>query len=132
MGRLSVGIIFVWLALPGQGASAQQASGGAGLSDTQMQGQRLFAQSCGVCHTKPTITAGLYGPPLSKESLGGQEDVMVQVISNGTPRMPGFQHHFNPDQIKAIVSYVKTLPVPPPETSPPPRRAERGQQREDN
>lgn len=132
MRWLTAGIVLGLLALPGQGASAQQAGGDEGLNDAQRQGRRLFGQSCGVCHTKPTITAGLYGPALSKESLGGQEDVMVQVISNGTPRMPGFQHHFDPEQIKAIVAYVKTLPVPPPETSPPPRRAERGQQREDN
>jgi mono/diheme cytochrome c family protein len=130
MRRLTAGIVLILMALPGQRASAQQA--GEGLGDMQRRGQRLFAQSCGVCHTKPTITSGLYGPALSKESLGGQDDVMVQVISNGTPRMPGFRHHFDPEQINAIVSYVKTLPVPPPETSAPPRRAERGQQRDDN
>ncbi len=113
-------------------AFAQQTHADQPLDQTQQLGRRLFAQSCGVCHTKPTLTSGLYGPALSKESLGGQEDVMAQVISNGTPRMPGFQHHFDPEQIKAIVSYVKTLPVPPPETSPPPRRAEGGQQRDDN
>jgi mono/diheme cytochrome c family protein len=44
--------------------------------------------------------------------------------------MPGFKHLFDVSQITAIAQYVKTLPVPPPETSPPPgsARAERGQQ----
>jgi mono/diheme cytochrome c family protein len=98
--------------------------------EAKRTGQRLFAQSCGVCHTRPTIVSGRYGPVLSKESLGGQEDIMVQVISNGTPRMPGFQHHFDQTQIKAIVAYMKTLPVPPPE-APPPAEAERGRQRND-
>jgi mono/diheme cytochrome c family protein len=110
------------------GSSAEQASGHEKLNDTEQLGRRLFGQSCGVCHTKPTLTSGLYGPALSKESLGGQEDVMIQVISNGTPRMPGFRHHFDAAQITAIVAYVKTLPVPPPDTAPPPARAERGQQ----
>jgi len=38
--------------------------------------------------------------------------VMREVISNGTPRMPGFKYHFEPDQIEAIVAYLKTVPAP--------------------
>jgi mono/diheme cytochrome c family protein len=49
---------------------------------------RLFNQSCRVCHTKPQLTSPLYGPELSQNSAGGQEAVMREVISNGTPRMP--------------------------------------------
>ena len=36
---------------------------------------------------------------------------MREVISNGTPRMPGFKHHFEPAQIDAIVAYLKTVPA---------------------
>jgi mono/diheme cytochrome c family protein len=39
---------------------------------------------------------------------------MREVISNGTPRMPGFKYHFEPAQIDAIVAYLKTIPTPPP------------------
>ena len=91
------------------GASAQQA--GNNLNDTQKLGQSLFVQSCGVCHLKPQLTAVQFAPVLSKESLGGQEDVMRQVIANGTPRMPGFKHHFDQTQIAAIAAYLKTVPV---------------------
>ena len=125
--RRNLGLVSVLLMLLAQGASAQ--SVGENLNEDQQLGRRLFAQSCGVCHTKPTLTSRLYGPVLSKESLGGQEDVMVEVISNGTPRMPGFRHHFDGGQIKAIASYVKTLPVPPPE-APPPAEAARGRQQD--
>ena len=38
---------------------------------------------------------------------------MREVISNGTPRMPGFKYHFEPTQIDAIVAYLKTIPTPP-------------------
>ena len=89
-------------------ASAQQ------LNDQQLLGMRLFNQSCRVCHTKPQLTSPLYGPALSRQSLGGQDDVMREVISNGTPRMPGFKHHFEPPQIDAIVAYLKTIPAPAP------------------
>ena len=77
---------------------------------SQLLGMRLFNQSCRVCHTKPQLTSPLYGPALSRQSLGGQDDVMREVISNGTPRMPGFKHHFESAQIDAIVAYLKTSP----------------------
>jgi mono/diheme cytochrome c family protein len=92
-------------------ASAQQ--GEQRLDDKQLLGMRLFNQSCRVCHTKPQMTSPLYGPELSQNSAGGQESVMREVISNGTPRMPGFKHHFEPAQIEAIVAYLKTIPPTP-------------------
>ncbi len=67
--------------------------------------------SCGVCHTRPTLVAGLYGPELNKDSAGGREETIRDVVTNGTPRMPGFKYTYNPDQIAAIAAYVKTLPV---------------------
>ncbi len=84
------------------------------LDETQLTGLRLFNQSCRVCHTKPQLTSPQYGPVLSKDSAGGRDDVMRQVISDGTPRMPGFKHHFEPAQIDAIVAYLKTVPAPAP------------------
>ena len=106
-----------------QGTSAQPGAGQA-LDDKQLLGMRLFNQSCRLCHTKPQLVSPLYGPELSQNSLGGQEAVMREVISNGTPRMPGFKYHFEPAQIDAIVAYLKTMP---PHHRPlrPVRRAER-------
>jgi mono/diheme cytochrome c family protein len=101
------------LALSLVGASAQQGSGDLVLDDKQLLGMRLFNQSCRVCHTKPQMVSPLYGPELSQTSLGGQESVMREVISNGTPRMPGFKYHFEPAQIEAIVAFLKTIPAPP-------------------
>ena len=76
----------------------------------QQLGRQLFGQSCAVCHLKQQLGSATYGPPLSKASLGGQDDVMREVIANGTPRMPGFKYHFAPTQIDAIVQYLKTVP----------------------
>ena len=108
-----VGIALFLLTLP-QGAWAQPADTGAALNDTQKLGQRLFYQSCVVCHTKPQITSGQYGPVLSKDTLAGQEDVLREFISAGTPRMPGFRFQFEPTQIAAIVAFLKTVPAPNP------------------
>jgi mono/diheme cytochrome c family protein len=101
------------LAIAPQSAIAQQAE--QSLNDKQITGRTLFAQSCVVCHVKVQLTnVGHYGPVLSGMSLGGQEDLMREFISSGTPNMPGFKYHFRPDQIDAIVAYLKTLPVPAP------------------
>jgi mono/diheme cytochrome c family protein len=80
------------------------------LDERQKLGRRLFEQSCGVCHTHPTLVSGMYGPELSRLNLGGREDLLATFISNGTPRMPGFKYTYTPEQIAAIAAYIKTLP----------------------
>ncbi|HEX9445841.1 MAG TPA: cytochrome c [Candidatus Binatia bacterium] len=80
------------------------------LNDKQKLGRRLFEQSCGVCHTRPTLVSGMYGPELSKDTSGGNEAYMREVIANGTPRMPGFKYTHSPEQIAAIAAYLKTMP----------------------
>jgi mono/diheme cytochrome c family protein len=75
-------------------------------------GMRLFNQSCRVCHTKPQLTSPQYAPVLSMNTLGGNADIMRQVVSNGTLRMPGFKYDFKPEQIDAIIAYIKTIPAP--------------------
>jgi len=97
------------LAASAQGATAQQAGGN--LTDQQKMGRQVFAQSCGVCHLPPTLGARTYGPALNKEAGGGDDEVMREFITNGTPRMPAFKHYLKPDQIEAIISYVRTVPV---------------------
>ena len=53
---------------------------------------------------KPQITSAQFGPVLSKASAGGREDTMREIITNGTPRMPGFNYNFDANQITAAVS----------------------------
>jgi len=81
------------------------------LNEQQKLGWRLYETSCGVCHTRPTLIAGLYGPELNKETAGGREEVIREIVANGTPRMPGFKYTYNSDQIAAIAAFIKTLPV---------------------
>jgi mono/diheme cytochrome c family protein len=105
----------VWFALALSALSAEPllAQSPPALDEQQLTGMRLFNQSCRVCHTKPQLSSPQYGPVLSTESLSGKADVMREVISMGTPRMPGFRYHFEPAQIEAIVAYIKTIPAPP-------------------
>lgn len=119
-----VGFVLLLALVAPSVAGAQQLPTNASLTDSQKLGERLFVQSCGVCHMQPQLGAPNYAPPLSKESLGGQDDVIRQTISNGTPRMPGFKYHFDQTQIAAIASFVKTLPVPKPAAAKPAVRRE--------
>lgn len=88
------------------GASAAEIE----LNDTQRLGRRLVDQHCGVCHTRPTLVSGMYGPELSRDTAGGRQEIVREIVINGTPRMPGFKHMFNADQIAAIASYLSVLP----------------------
>jgi mono/diheme cytochrome c family protein len=83
-----------------------------GLDDRQTLGMRLFNQHCRVCHAKPLLTSGQYGPVLSKSSLGGDDHALHDFIANGTSRMPGFKYSFMPAEIDAVVAFLKTVPAP--------------------
>ena len=80
------------------------------LNNTQQLGRRLVDQHCGVCHTRPTLVSGMYGPELSRDTAGGRQEVVREIVASGTPRMPGFKYMFNADQIAAIASYLSVLP----------------------
>jgi mono/diheme cytochrome c family protein len=99
--------VFCALADLSSGAVAQPAAA----DGQRLLGLRLFNQSCRVCHTKPTLLSGMYGPALSMNTLGGNADAIRTFISNGTAHMPGFKYDFTPAQIDAIVAYIKTRPV---------------------
>jgi mono/diheme cytochrome c family protein len=107
--RVLVALLAV--ALP-SGVAAQPAPD-ASFTDAQREGLRLFSQSCGVCHTLVQQRTRQYGPALSRETLGGDEELIREYIGNGTPRMPGFRYNFEPAQIDAIVQYIKTVPPQP-------------------
>src|SRR5215510_14067023 len=104
--RCSVTAAALLLAISAQSASAADVE----LNQTQMLGRRLVDQHCGVCHTRPTIVSGMYGPELSRETAGGNQEVVRGIVAEGTPRMPGFKHMFNAEQIAAIASYLSVLP----------------------
>ena len=95
------------LAASAPGATAQQNA----LTDQQKMGRQVFAQSCGVCHLPPVLGAKTYGPPLNKDAGGGDDEVMREFITNGTPRMPAFKYYLKSEQIEAIISYMRTVPV---------------------
>src|SRR5262245_65032271 len=104
---MKVGVTAIALLLAGlQAAAAADVE----LNQTQMLGRRLVDQHCGVCHTRPTLVSGMYGPELSRETASGNQEVVRGIVENGTPRMPAFKYMLNADQITAIAAYLAVLP----------------------
>jgi mono/diheme cytochrome c family protein len=46
--------------------------------------------------------------------LGGNADIVVAFVTNGTEKMPSFKYVFDPQQIRAVAAYVAALPAPAP------------------
>jgi len=90
-------------------ASAQESADA--LNAQQRHGRQLLAQSCGVCHLPTELGAKTYGPPLTKAAGNGDDAIMREYITNGTPRMPAFRYYLADEDISAIIAYVRTVPV---------------------
>jgi len=112
---LAAALLALTQAVPSDSVSAQGASGGAGLNAQQRDGWLLTLQYCALCHTRTNLhSTTTIGPILSRDSAGGRDDVLRQVIADGTPNMPGFKHMLEPAEIAAIAAYLKTVPPQPP------------------
>ena len=69
--------------------------------------QKLFANTCGWCHSGAGRAAGR-GPKLMGTTLTDEE--IVRRIKLGKPgAMPAFASAFSDDQIAAIVKYIRGL-----------------------
>jgi mono/diheme cytochrome c family protein len=90
-------------------AQQNQATDRAGeaASPSDIDGQTMFATSCGFCHQSGGRVAGK-GPKLAGTTRS--DDFIVQRIRNGKPgAMPAFGGAFSESQIMAIVAYIRTL-----------------------
>ena len=105
-----VSVFLLLVAAYTQSAAGQQAADN--LNEQQRLGRQIVAQACGVCHLPPAKGARTYGPGLTKGAGGGDENVVREYIINGTPRMPSFKYFLQPNEIDAVVAYLKTVPVP--------------------
>jgi mono/diheme cytochrome c family protein len=69
--------------------------------------EKLFANTCGWCHSNAGRTAGR-GPQLMGTTLSDAE--IMQRIRNGkTGAMPAFGSALTEEQLRAIVRYIRNL-----------------------
>ena len=84
-----------------QGASAAGGNGG------EFDVEKLFANTCGWCHSHAGREAGK-GPQLMGTTITDEQ--IVYRIKNGKQgAMPAFGESFSDAQLKAIVKYIREL-----------------------
>jgi mono/diheme cytochrome c family protein len=102
----------LWLstaALAEQSTSAGSASSQAQpeASSSDIDGQQMFATTCGFCHQDGGRAAGR-GPKLSKSERS--DEYIIERIRNGKAgAMPAFGSVFSDGQIIAILAYIRGL-----------------------
>ena len=83
--------------------------------DAVTRGEAWFYQRCSLCHLGRIVKDDVYqpmGPPLTgllKAASPDKEKQVREQIQRGSPRMPGFQHTFTPDELGELMAYLRTL-----------------------
>ena len=106
----SLAIIWPWLSTPAlaqQSTSAGSATPQAEASPNDIDGQQMFATTCGYCHQDGGRAAGR-GPKLSK-SERSDEYIIERIRKGKTGAMPAFGAVFSDGQIIAILAYIRGL-----------------------
>jgi mono/diheme cytochrome c family protein len=76
-------------------------------SASDINGEQMFATTCGYCHQDGGRAAGR-GPKLSKSERS--DEFIIDRIKKGKPgAMPGFGSAFTDGQIIAILAYIRGL-----------------------
>ena len=90
-----------------QSTSAGSATPQAEASPNDIDGQQMFATTCGFCHQDGGRAAGR-GPKLSKSERS--DEYIIERIRKGKPgAMPAFGAVFSDGQIIAILAYIRGL-----------------------
>jgi mono/diheme cytochrome c family protein len=85
----------------GAPSAAPQASPG------DIDGEQMFATSCGFCHQQGGRAAGR-GPKLA--GIDKSDEYIIEKIKKGKPgAMPGYARAFSEGQIIAILAYIRSL-----------------------
>jgi len=88
-------------------APAAAPAAGAAKGATDFDVEKLFANTCGWCHSKGGREQGK-GPKLMDNPIS-DADIVYRVKNGKTGYMPAFGAQFNDDQLKAIVAYIRNL-----------------------
>jgi len=120
LGPAGAVVAFALCVVPGFAQSArtkQEASsaGGASINEQRAEGKELFRQHCASCHfadsSAQKIAAGMKGLYARSFSDGKRvtDAGLAKWIEAGGKDMPGFKEALKAEQIRALISYIKTL-----------------------
>lgn len=78
-------------------------------------GADVFASKCAACHGKQgdadSAMAKKFGlKPMSSAEVQGKSDAdLTNIITKGKDKMPAYEGKLSADQIKALVTYIRSL-----------------------
>lgn len=75
-------------------------------------GAAIFKAKCAGCHGadgSKTMPAMGIKPLNTPATTGMSEAALIAIVSNGKAKMPAFSSRLTADEIKAAVTYVKSL-----------------------
>ena len=113
-----LGLIFVPMGSSAHSTPPSQSNESEQLNDQQRKGPAFLMQRCAFCHVPRTIKAGAdfkapSGPILAGlflDAKPAKEAMVRQIILKGVQgRMPGYEYSLAPDEIEAVIEYMKTL-----------------------
>ena len=106
-------LAIIWLALKAESVAQPSTAAGspnpapAEASPNDINGEQMFATTCGFCHQDGGRHAGR-GPKLSKSERS--DEYIIERIKKGKPgAMPAYGSEFNDGQIIAILAYIRGL-----------------------
>jgi mono/diheme cytochrome c family protein len=105
-------ILWPWLPTPALADQSTSAGSTGPLAEAEaspndINGEQMFATTCGFCHQDGGRAAGR-GPKLSKTERS--DEFIVERIKKGKPgSMPAFGSVFSDGQIIAILAYIRGL-----------------------
>jgi mono/diheme cytochrome c family protein len=78
-------------------------------SGPELEGRKLFAQRCALCHigNQTEVPFGGWLNELRIQSIG--EAKAREQILEGTPRMPAWKYTLEHFQVEQIIAYLKTV-----------------------
>ena len=117
-GASIVAAALAFCVMPGIAQSAKTnpgANSAAASVQLRSQGQGLFRQHCASCHYSESraqkIAVGLKGLYARSFSDGRKvtDAGLAKRIEEGGKDMPGFDETLKPEQVRALIAYIKTL-----------------------
>jgi len=93
-----------------------------GTAAVEMDGAKIYADKCVLCHGpggKGDGPGGAALNPKPRDHTDGAymntrtNEQLEEVISNGKGAMPSWKSQLTPDQIKAVLKHVRSLAQPP-------------------
>jgi mono/diheme cytochrome c family protein len=116
--RILIFGIIIGVAISSPAYTSAQLSGKPSSTETQQiaSGKELFHEHCASCHFTDTTAQkigpglkGLYSRLAFSDGKKVSDASLAKWIETGGKNMPGFKETMRPEQIRALISYVRTL-----------------------